>query len=268
MNEMDEAQEIGKRYAASQHLSVEDLAYDAQGKAKQATTKAKAKVKKASNEPLTVKEEIVMNGVMASKKNQSIDSSWVPAHSAADRLSAAKKERDDRQWLYCGNDRELEDALERSATKEDRLNRVTRNAMAPAPKPRKPRRTPLQMAEDKVSEIQTKLTAKTERRDGTAAHIGKITAERPHASAERKGVIDAALDILRGELLDLTGDVNDLEDGLRMAENALARIHIPRGNPVEEYEDAKKLYEAGKMGSAKLADYREAARVAIMRGMQ
>lgn len=273
MNEMDEAQEIGKRYAASQHITVEDIAYRAQGKAKQAKSKAKAT---KSPEPLSIKEETIMNGATAKKKESEVadaiarnpPSEFIPAHSAADRLAAAKKERAERGWLFCSNSMELETALERDAAKEKRLNIATRNAMAPAPKPRKPRRTPLQMAEDKVTDIQTKLTAKTERRDATSAHIGKITSERPFATAERKGVINAALDILRGELLGLSSDVSNLQDDLMMAENELARIHIPRGNPVEEYEDAKKLYEAGKIGSAKLADYREAARVAIMRGMQ
>jgi hypothetical protein len=239
--ELEEAQRIGKHYAASQ-ISVEDIAVMAQGKVKQAAKKDNAK-------PTTKKPPY--------KK-----------HTAADMLAAAKKERDEKQWLFCGNDMELEVALEKAVVKEKRLNIATRNAMAPPPKPRKPRRTPLQMAEARRDEILTKLTAATDRRDSTSAHINKITQERPHAAAERKGVIDAALDILRGELITLTSKVSNMKDDLRMAENHLAAIHIPRGNPVEEYEDAKQLYEAGKIGSAKLADYREAARVAIMRGMQ
>jgi hypothetical protein len=265
MNEDVEAQRIGAEYA-KRHITAEDIAVQAQGKVKQ----AKAKATK-SPEPLSIKEETIMNGVMAEKKAaKPIESKepFTPAHSAKDRYDAAIKERNERGWLFCSNDMEVERALERAAAKENRLNIVTRNAMSqPKPQPRK-RRTPLQIAEDNKAAIQVKLTAKTERRDATAAHISKITFERPHADAERKGVIAAALDILRAELLGLTSDVNNLEDDLRMAENEVARIHIPRGNPVEEYEDAKKLYEAGKIGSAKLADYREAARIAIMRGMQ
>ena len=265
MNELEDAQRIAKAYTTSHDLTVDDISVQAQGKVKQ----SKAKATK-SPEPLSIKEETVMNGVMAKKKAAKVASSsepFTPAHSATDRLAAAVEERNERGWLFCSNDMEVERALERAAAKEKRLNIVTRNAMTP-PKPKQKRRTPLQIAEDNMAAIQVKLTAKTERRDATAAHISKITHERPHADAERKGVIDAALDILRAELLGFTSDVDGLKDDLRMAENEVARIHIPRGNPVEEYDDAKKLYEAGKIGSAKLADYREAARIAIMRGMQ
>lgn len=244
--ELEEARRIAKQYATSQHITVEDVAYQAQGKAKQAAVKTKAKSKAVTSAERAA-----------------------PAHSAADRLAAAVKERNEKQWLFCGNDMELEVALEKAALKEKRLNIATHNAQAPPTqtKPRK-RRTPLQMAEARLAEINDKLTAASERRDATDAHIIKLTRELPFADAERQVVIKGALEILRSELMTLTSKVSNLKDDLRMAENHLAAIHIPKGNPVEEYEGAKKQYEAGKIGSAKLADYREAARVAIMRGQR
>ena len=269
MNELEDAQRIAKAYTTSHDLTVDDISVQAQGKVKQAK---RAKPAKRSSETLTIKEETVANGIAAEKKAKKVAEKvatepFTPAHSAADRLAAAIRERNERQWLFCSQDRDVEIALTRAADKENRMNRATRNAMAQAtPQPKQKRATQLEMASQHVAEIQNKLTTATERRDGTAAHISKITSERPHADAERKGVIDGALDILRGELLKESNDVNNLKDDLRMAQNKLASIHTPRGNPVEEYENAKTLYEAGKIGSGKLADYREAARVAIWRG--
>ena len=232
MSELEEAQRVAKAYTISHDLTVDDISVQAQGTVKQAK---RAKPAKRSSEPLTIKEETVANGIAAEKKAKKVAESVVPtelftpAHSAADRLAAAIRERNERKWHFCSQDRDVEIALTRAADKENRMNRATRNAMAQAtPQPKQKRATQLEMASQHVAEIQNKLTTATERRDGTAAHISKITSERPHADAERKGVIDGALDILRGELLKESNDVNNLKDDLRMAQNKLASIHTPR----------------------------------------
>ncbi len=278
--DLKEAQEIGKAYAA-QHITVEDLAYQAHGKANAARAKPKAKAKakkqkpsetpsaaKAASEPLTIKKEVVMNGVMAAKKEGTENpvENPVPQRSAHDCLVAAKKERAEKGWLFCDNDMEVETALERAAAKEKRLNIATRNAQASTSKPKQPRATPLQAEERRLSELQAKLSEAEQLRDATNAHISKLTQERPHADAERQVVIKGALEILRGEQLAQADKVSQLKDDVRMAEDRLASIHRPALDPVAAYEDARKRYEAGKISSVVLAQYKEAARVAILRG--
>jgi|GEM_PF-3724596 hypothetical protein len=60
--------------------------------------------------------------------------------------------------------------------------------------------------------------------------------------------------------------VGQLKDEVRMAEARLASIHRPAKDPIRAYEEAQKLYKQGKISSAVLADYREAARIAQWRG--
>ena len=234
MNEDVEAQRIGKAYAA-QHITVEDIAVTAQGKVKQ----AKAKATK-SPEPLSIKEETIMNGVMAEKKAAKAE--FVPAHSAADRLAAAIKERNEHGWMFCGNDMELERGLNHSADKERRLNIATRNAMTPpAPQPKKKRRTPTQMSEDRLADLQKKLDAATERRDATNNHISKLTQERPYADAERQVVIKGALEILRGEQSMLSSKVSNMKDDVRMEAERLRKL---RGEPEKQLTELQKAEAA------------------------
>jgi hypothetical protein len=119
--------------------------------------------------------------------------------------------------------------------------------------PAKPRITPRQAAERRLSELQAKLNEPEQLREATTAHISKLTREKPHADAECQVVIKGALEILPGEQMMQADKVSRLKDDVHSAEARLASIHKPKDSPIAEYEEAKKLYKAGKIGSQVLA---------------
>ena len=111
----------------------------------------------------------------------------------------------------------------------------------PKPEPKQKRRTSLQVAEDRLADLQKKLTTQKERRDGARAHISKLTMERPTANAEREVVIKGALEILRGELIDFSNRVSNTEDEVRMEEKHIRRL---RGEPEVQLTELQKAEAA------------------------